>query len=302
MQKILITGANGFVGNHLCELLLPDYEVIATGKGPGRLLISHPHFSYVQMDFTDAQDVESVIGATMPDVIVHGGAMSKPDDCETQQDLAWQTNVTATANLLQAAAAHKAFFVFLSTDFVFDGEKGMYGEDDQPNPVNYYGATKLEAERRVEQYLYGWSIVRTVLVYGDPKAGRQNILTTVAAALRKGEEVSIFDDQVRTPTYVGDLARAIKTIIDKKATGIFHISGSDVRTPYQMAVETARHLGLNEKLVKKVIAGDLVQPAKRPPRTGFYLTRAKDQLGYEPTSFEEGLKLTFGQVAGNASR
>ncbi len=121
----------------------------------------------------------------------------------------------------------------------------------------------------------------------------ENILTTVATALQNGNEYSVFDDQVRTPTYVEDLAGALKTIIDQKATGIFHISGKDVLTPYAMAIAAAKYLGLDENLVKKVTAETFQQPAKRPARTGFDISKAERKLNYSPTSFEEGLKKTF---------
>jgi dTDP-4-dehydrorhamnose reductase len=130
-------------------------------------------------------------------------------------------------------------------------------------------------------------------VYGHPRGGRQNILTTVAAYLQKGNSYSVFDDQVRTPTYVEDLAGALKTIIDQKATGIFHISGKDVLTPCAMAIAAANYLGLDKSLVKKVTAETFHQPAQRPAVTGFDISKAERELNYTPTSFEEGLKKTF---------
>ena len=111
--------------------------------------------------------------------------------------------------------------------------------------------------------------------------------------LEKGVEYSVVDDQVRTPTYVEDLAKGIVSIIEKKATGIFHLSGKDVMTPYQMAIKTAGHLGFNSSLIKRVTASSFTQPAKRPAKTGFIIDKARKELGYEPLSFEEGLKKTF---------
>jgi dTDP-4-dehydrorhamnose reductase len=183
--------------------------------------------------------------------------------------------------------------VFLSTDFVFDGEKGMYEENDERRPVNYYGQTKLLAEDEVMKYAYDWSIIRTVLVYGKPFSSRQNLLTNVAIGLQKGEKLNIFDDQVRTPTFVEDLAEGIVRIIEKRANGLFHLSGVDRVTPYQMAVAVAHHLGLDASLIKKVKEQDFNQPAKRPLKTGFNISKAKAELNYQPVSFREGLKRTF---------
>jgi len=195
--------------------------------------------------------------------------------------------------LLINAEEFKSFFVFVSTDFVFNGDTGMYKEEDAPRPVNYYGRTKLEAEEAVKEYENGWAIVRTVLVYGKNHTGRANILSVVKEKLEQGDEYSVVDDQQRTPTYVEDLANAIVSIIEKKIAGIFHISGKDILTPYQMAIKTADFLGLNKSLIKKVTAAEFSQAAKRPAKTGFIIKKARKELGFEPLSFEEGLKKTF---------
>lgn len=294
-MKILITGANGFLGYYLVEqLLTKKFSVTATGKGDCRLPFTHDkNFQWLSMDFTDPFSIHDVFENIKPDVVIHAGAMSKPDDCETNQMLAYLVNVEGTVQLLINAADLKSFFVFLSTDFVFDGERGMYDEDDKPNPVNYYGRTKLEAEEAVKEYEFNWAIARTVLVYGKNHSGHSNILKIVKEKLEKGEEYSVVDDQLRTPTYVEDLARGIVFIIERKATGIFHLSGKDILTPYQMAIKTAQHLRLDSSVIKKVTAASFSQPAKRPPKTGFIIDKARKELGYEPLSFEEGLKKTF---------
>ena len=294
-MKILITGANGFLGYYLVEqLLAKKYSVIATGKGECRLPFTHAvNFQWLSMDFTDPFSIHDVFENIKPDVVVHAGAMSKPDECEMDQMKAYLVNVEGTVQLLINSEDLKSFFVFLSTDFVFDGERGMYNENDAPRPVNYYGRTKLEAEEAVKEYQYDWAIVRTVLVYGRNHSGHNNILKIVKEKLEKGEEYNVVDDQLRTPTYVGDLAKGIVSIIDKKATGVFHLSGKDILTPYQMAIKTAKHLKLDSSVIKKVTAASFSQPAKRPLKTGFIIDKAKKELGYQPVSFEEGLKKTF---------
>lgn len=290
----MITGANGFVGYYLVSQLLErNYRVVATGKGECRLPFQHANFCYHTLDFTNDEAVQNAFDQFRPDVVVHCGAISKPDECELNQENAFRTNVTATLYLLKAAREQKCFFVFLSTDFVFGGEKGMYKEDDERKPVNYYGQTKLLAEDAVMNYEQDWAIVRTVLVYGRPFLNRQNLLTNVAIALQKGEALKIFDDQVRTPTFVEDLATGIVRIIEKKARGIFHISGEDVLTPYQMAVAVAHYLNLDASRIKNVKEQDFEQPARRPLLTGFNISKAKAELNYTPISFQEGLKRTF---------
>lgn len=294
-MKVLITGANGFLGWWLTrQLLEKGYEVIATGKGSCRLPYeSYPGFTYQVMDFTDPFVVHDVFEIFRPEFVVHAGAISKPDECEMDQWNAWVANVEATITLLLNAGEWNSFFIFLSTDFIFDGEKGMYREEDSPGPVNFYGKTKLEAEEAVREYPFDWSIVRTVLVYGNRMGGRHNLVTLIKDKLEKGEYYQVFDDQVRTPTYVEDLADGIVRIIEKKATGVFHLSGRETITPYEMACKTADHLGLDKNLIRKITAVDLKQPARRPLKTGFDISKARIELGFNPRSIEEGLEKTF---------
>jgi len=294
-MKILITGANGFLGYYLVEQLLKkNYSVIATGKGECRLPFTHDiRFQYLPMDFADPFSIHDVFENIKPDVIIHAGAMSKPDECEMNQMKAYLVNVEGTVQLLINSEELKSFFIFLSTDFVFDGEKGMYKEEDAPRPVNYYGRTKLEAEEAVKEYEHDWAIVRTVLVYGKNHSGRKNFLELIKDKLEKREEYDVVDDQIRTPTYVEDLAKGIVSIIEKRAKGVFHLSGKDILTPCQMAFETARYLDLDNSVLRKVTASSFSQPARRPLKTGFIIDKARKELGYEPISFEEGLKKTF---------
>ncbi|MEP7376604.1 MAG: SDR family oxidoreductase [Chitinophagaceae bacterium] len=294
-MNVLITGANGFLGYYLTEkLLAKGYVVVATGKGDCRLpFLQGINFFYEPMDFTDPFAVHDIFEKHRPEIVVHGGAISKPDDCELKQWEAYLVNVEGTVTTLVNAAEQKSFFIFVSTDFIFDGERGMYKEDDVTGPVNYYGKTKLEAEELVKDYEHGWAIVRTVMVYGKPILSRANILSIVKEKLEKGEVYKVVDDQVRTPTYVEDLAGGIVHIIEKKAKGVYHLSGKDVMTPYEMACKTADYLGLDKTLIKRVTAADFSQAARRPAKTGFDISKARNELGFEPISFEEGLKKMF---------
>lgn len=294
-MKVLVTGANGFLGYYLVrQLLQKGHDVIATGKGDCRLPFTGVHcFQYVNMDFTDPFAVHDVFEKFHPEAVVHAGAVSKPDECELNQWQAYLVNTEGTVTMLLNAEEQKSFFVFISTDFVFDGEKGMYTENDIPRPVNYYGKTKLEAEEAVQEYEHDWAIVRTVLVYGKPVTGRTNILAIVKEKLEKGEVCKLVDDQLRTPTWVEDLAAGIVTILEKRAKGVWHLSGKDMLTPYRMGIKTAGLFGLDESLLQKVTAADFSQPAVRPPKTGFVIDKARTELGFDPVSFEEGLGRSF---------
>jgi dTDP-4-dehydrorhamnose reductase len=279
-MRILITGANGFVGYYLAEACRKaGHDVFAASR--------------TELDFTNPYSVHDAFEQHQPEVVVHCGAMSKPDDCELDPWKAYMVNVEGTVHLLTNAAEYNSFFIFLSTDFVFNGETGMYQENDERDPVNVYGKTKMEAEDAVMEYPFSWAIVRTVLVYGNPLKGRQNILTIVKEKLSAGEAYAVFADQVRTPTYVEDLVKGIVAIVERSATGIFHLAGKDVITPYEMAVKTAEFLGLDKSLIKKVTAADMQQAARRPLKTGFVIEKAVKELNYSPVGFDEGLRKTF---------
>ncbi len=293
-MKILITGANGFLSHYLiAQLVEKKITVIATARDKYKGEIKNEFLYFAKMDFTNEDEVNNVFTKHSPTHIIHAGTISKPDDCENNKPLADKINIDGTKILLTAAEKIKAQFLLVSTDFVFDGIKGIYKEDDERKAVNYYGQTKIIAEDLVMQYPFNWSIVRTVLVYGKPLTGRNNIITLVKEKLLKGEEYNVFSDQVRTPTYVEDLANAIVLLIENNAKGIYHISGETVVTPYQMAIATAEFLNLNTSLIKEVTAQTFTQPALRPAKTGFDINKAKRDLGFMPVSFEEGLRKTL---------
>jgi dTDP-4-dehydrorhamnose reductase len=294
-MKVLVTGANGLLGQELINLLLEkDFEVIATSKGSSRLRIKAiRNLSYKDLDIIDGLASNKILAECKPDVIIHAAAMTQVDQCELNKIDCYNINVTATRFLIEAAKEINAKFIYISTDFIFDGLSGPYKEDDEPKPLNYYGSTKLSAETEVMESGLEWTIVRTVLVIGNAEATRSNIISWVKEKLERGEKIKVVDDQFRTPTYTEDLAKGIILVVEKNARGIFHISGKDLLTPYQIAIKTAEHFRLDSSLIEKADATSFSQPALRPPRTGFHIDKARKELGYEPLSFEEGLKKFF---------
>ena len=297
-MKILVTGANGLLGQTIIRLLLEkQYEVIATGKGEDRVdANSSPGYIYKDIDITDGPAVERLIMEHRPSIIVHAAAMTQVDQCELNKQDCYNINVTATRFIIDAAKAVNARLIFVSTDFIFDGNNGPYSENDEPAPVNYYGSTKLVAEKAVMESGLDYAIARTILVYGSvPATGRTNIVGFVRQNLEANKPIKMVTDQVRTPTFVDDLAKGIILIIEKNGKGIYHLSGEQEMTPYDIAVETAKYFGLNEALISKASTDDIKQPAVRPAKTGFNISKAKKELGYQPKSFREGLGDLFGR-------
>ena len=210
-MKVLITGANGLLGQHLVKLLIDstNYMITATGKGVSRLPFnSSNRFNYVSLDITNGVEVAAFIARDRPDIIIHTAAITQVDECEQNPIHCWNTNVTATRFLLGAAEIAGAAFIYISTDFIFDGIAGPYLESDLPGPVNYYGSSKLGAEKSVMESKLPWCIIRTVLVYGNILVGnRSNMVSWVQNNLSQGKPIQVVSDQWRTPTYVEDLAK-----------------------------------------------------------------------------------------------
>jgi dTDP-4-dehydrorhamnose reductase len=297
-MKIMITGSNGLVGQHLIKLLIETtvHEIVATGRGDSRLsFASAERHKYFSLDVTNGIAVNNFILLHKPNVIIHAAAMTQPDPCEENPVECWNINVTATRFLVDAAKAIDARFIYISTDFVFDGLHGPYKETDEPGPVNYYGSSKLAAEKSVTTSGLQWAIIRTVLVYGNILVGnRSNIISWVKENLENNRPIKVVSDQWRTPTYVEDLAKGILLVLGKNVTGIYHVSGEQGMSPYDMAVATADYLHLDKSLMTKVNADTFTQPARRPLHTGFVIDKAKKELGYQPISFKEALEKMLG--------
>jgi dTDP-4-dehydrorhamnose reductase len=297
-MKVLITGSNGLVGQHLIKMLMEttNHQIIATGRGESRLpFAASALYNYYTLDITDGIAVNDFIQLHQPNAIIHAAAMTQPDPCELDKIACWDINVTATRFLIEAAEMVNAYFLYVSTDFVFDGLHGPYKETDATGPVNYYGSSKLAAEKSVEKSKLLWSIVRTVLVFGNILVGnRSNVISWVKDNLENNKSIKVVSDQWRTPTYVEDLAKGIILVLQKKATGIYHISGEEGMSPFDMATATANYLHLDKSLMTKVDASIFTQPAQRPLRTGFIIEKAKQELGFKPLSFKDALQQMLG--------
>lgn len=294
-MKILITGANGLLGQNAAKQFVnAGYDVFATGRGASRLPSFDRPYTYLDIELTDRNRVFGEVVSIHPDVILHTAAMAQPDDCEMNQAACYDSNVNATKYLADVAETIGARLIFLSTDFIFSGESGPYKEEDIPAPVNYYGQTKWEAEQYVMQGKVNWAIVRTVLVYGNILKGtRSNIVTWVKDNLEKKRQIKVVSDQIRTPTFVEDLVYGIQLIIEKEKKGIYHISGKEVLTPFDIAVQVTDYFGLDKSLMERVNADTFTQPARRPLKTGFIIDKAERELGYRPVQFSEGIRRMY---------
>jgi dTDP-4-dehydrorhamnose reductase len=299
-KKVLITGANGLVGQKILGQLIlrDDFEIIASGLGVPRLpALWCTGYRWISLDISHRIQVNEVLLHERPDFVIHAAAMTQVDQCEQNQELCWTVNVTAVSYLVEACKEISCHFIHLSTDFIFDGTSGPYSEDDLPNPVNFYGKSKLAAEKIIIDSEIRQTIIRTVLVYGlGHDLSRSNLILWVKSSLEHGKKIKVVNDQWRTPTLAEDLAWGCIAIMDHGATGIFNISGECWLTPYDMALQVVDFFNLNKTLIEEVSAATFVEPAKRPPKTGLVIEKAKTMLNYRPKSFMDGIGILAKQL------
>lgn len=296
-MKILVTGSNGLLGQKLVTLLQQkeNVELIATARSASVQPIKKGEFHL--LDVTDKKQVDAIVGSAKPEVIIHTAAMTQVDDCETKREACMLNNVTAVEYLVEASSINDIHLVHISTDFIFDGSTGPLDETANPNPVNFYGESKLAAEKIIQSSSISWSILRTVLVYGITNdLSRSNIVLWVKKSLEEKKTISVVNDQWRTPTLAEDLAQGCFLAAVKKAKGIFNISGKDFITPFDIAMKTAEFFKLDSSLIKATDSTQFKQPAQRPLKTGFVIDKAKKELNYKPHSFEQGLQIIKDQL------
>lgn len=298
MKTILVTGSNGLLGQKITEKILTEgrLNLIATAKGANRFPVDGG-YEYAEMDILNAEQVKQVVLKYQPDAIIHTAAMTNVDTSETNKDACYQLNVAATQNLVSLCEEHHIHFIHLSTDFIFDGGDGPYVETDAPNPLSYYGETKLLAELAVQNSKAKWSILRTVLVYGiTADISRSNIVLWAKGALERKQPINVVNDQWRTPTLAEDLAEACLLAVENAAQGVYHIAGKDYMSIADLVRKVADYWSLDHSLILEISSAGLNQKAKRPAKTGFVLTKAIEDLKYNPHSFEEGLKIVDEQM------
>ncbi|WP_339662527.1 SDR family oxidoreductase [uncultured Polaribacter sp.] len=292
MIKVVITGSNGLLGQTLVKLLLQEkekYQVFGFSKGKNRS--GREDFNYISIDLTNEIKLKETLTEIQPSFIINTAAITQVDVCEEHKEACDLLNITVVKWLSEISKSLNVHLIHLSTDFVFDGEKGNYKETDKVNPLSYYGLSKVKSEEIVVNSKIKYTILRTILVYGQVfDMSRTNIVLWVKDMLEKGQEITVVNDQYRAPTYVEDLALACKIAMDKKAVGIYHIASNTVLSVFEIAQQVAEVFNLDKKFMKPILSTTLNQKALRPPKTGFNLSKTNKELGFYPKSFKEDIQ------------
>lgn len=292
-MRILVTGSNGLLGQKIiAQLERKGVEYLATSKGENRNS-NCPNSNYTALDITNQKEINALFEKYQPTDVINTAAMTNVDACEADEINCRKINVDAVKYLFEACKSSGAYFVQVSTDFVFDGENGPYVEGDDRNPLSIYGVSKVDAENILikDEYKH-WSILRTIIVFGEGEnLSRSNIVLWAKEALKEGKALTIVDDQFRSPTWADDLAWACIQACICKAENIYHISGPESFSIYDLVIRIASYFGLDHSNIQPIKSAVLNQKAKRPPCTGFIIDRAAKELNYRPLSFEESLSL-----------
>ncbi len=288
-MKLLITGASGLYGSKLAKLALDRGIEVYSADIQGLSLYGN----FVKLDIADTVRVDEAFRAIKPDVVVHAATLTDVDKCELNKELAWRVNVEGTKNVAEAAKRASSFLVYISTDYVFSGEKGCYVESDSPEPLNYYGLTKLEAETVVMQTMpeSDFFIGRPSVIYGStPAAGKVNFALWLIETLRKGERVKIVTDQWNTPTLNTNLAEMTLEAVERRLNGVYHTCGATRVSRFEFAVKIADYFGLDKGLIDQVSSSQFSWPAKRPMDSSLDTSLAQRTLQCKPLLLDKALE------------
>ncbi len=283
-MRIFITGGSGLLGSKVAEIALERGYEVYSGYNSHKPEFGEP----IKFDLANPDSVVKAIDDVKPDVIIHSAALTDVDKCEVEKELAYKINVEGTKVVAEMAKKLGAFMVYVSTDYVFDGNKGMYKEEDETNPVNYYGYTKLLGEKFCQDFC----IARTCVIYGaKPASGKVNFALWLINKLEKGERVKIITDQFITPTLNTNLAKMLLEIAERKLKGVFHLAGATRVSRFEFAKEIARVFGLDENLIMPAKMSDINWIAKRPRDSSLDTSKATKYLNEKPYDLMKALKV-----------
>ena len=289
-MKIIILGANGFIGRRILNRLYPSHQVLACSLHPD--ILPEEGYRFETIDMLDYTAMTTLLNDFQPEVIINASALSVVDYCEQHQEEAYAMNVTAVKHLAEYSRDHSCRLIHLSTDFVFDGTSSIaYTETDVPNPVNYYGKTKQWSEEVIGQLCTDYAIVRVEVVYGKPLPKQHgNIVHLVKNRLENGQSLRVVSDQFRSPTWVEDIACAIEQLLSNQHQGIYHICGGETLSVAEIAYRAAKYFNLDTSLIEPITTEAMNEATPRPTFTPMSVEKAQQALGYQPSVLEEGFK------------
>ena len=288
--KFLVTGSAGLIGRQVVKDLSETHEVVSCYNK------SKPEFGpSMKMDLFNHEMISNVLLEAEPDVVIHLGAMTGVDLCEKEESMAFDINAKATQIIAQQCSILNTFLVYVSTDYVFDGNSGMYYEDSVPNPLSIYGKSKFDGEKMVQNFSSDWCIARTSTPFGLHPT-RKSFPVWVIENLKKQKQIDVLSDQFTSPTYVPHLSKMLIEISERHLNGIFHVTGATKISRYEMARMVANKLNLDEKLLRDVSINELKLEAPRPKDSSLNVSKADIILNEKPQKINQGLDLFIDEI------
>jgi dTDP-4-dehydrorhamnose reductase len=278
MLKVALTGSTGLIGSRIIEILKDKFEFIQIFQS--------------EADITDKNSIQDKINSLDFDIFLHLAAYTNVDAAETQKELAHSINVLGTQNVYDAVTAKNKKFIYISTDFVFDGTKPPYYEDSIPNPLSYYAQTKLEGEKIVRGKTM---IVRLSYPYRSHYELKKDFVMGIHSALEQKKMLTMISDSIITPTFIDDIALSFEYLFNNFSQEIFHIVGSDSLSPYEASLKIAKIFTLDQSLITPISYNEYYKyKAKRPQYSEM---KTKNNDFYKMRTFEEGLAEIKAQIS-----
>lgn len=285
-MKILITGAGGLLGSKISYLALKkNYEVYSA-------YLTHLPLNGlpIKLDISNKKMVFKIIKDINPDAIFHCAALTDVDKCEIDKEIAKRINIDGTKFIAEIAKKMNSYLIYISTDYVFDGSKGMYKEEDKPNPINFYGYSKLLGEKIIKENEGEYLIARTSVIYGSkPASGKTNFALWILDNLKKNQNIKVLIDQYVSPTLNTNLAEILLEAYERKITGIYHLAGASRVSRYEFALKLAEVFNLNKNLIIKSKMDEMNWIAKRPKDTSLDTSKANNVFKVKPINLNEAL-------------
>ena len=293
--KFLVTGSAGLIGRQVVKDLSETHEVFSCYNK------SKPeHGNIIKMDLLNHEMISNVMSEKKPDVVIHLGAMTAVDLCETDQDSAFKINSQATEILAKESSKMNTFIVYVSTDYVFDGNTGMYEENDAANPLGFYGKSKLLGEKSIQNFSSDWCIARTSTPFGLHPT-KKSFPMWIIENLQKQNQIDVLSDQFTSPTYVPNLSKMLIEISERHLNGIFHVAGATKISRYEMASIISDKLNFNEKLLRKILINELKLEAPRPKDSSLDISKATSILNEKPQKINQSLNLFIDEIMTKSS-
>ncbi len=268
------------------------YKVLLSSKHSNS---QNQNFDYRICDVTLKNEVEKIISDFSPDVVINAAAMTDVDGCEIHKEEAWKSNVIAVENIV-SLVKNSIHVIHFSTDYVFDGKSGPYIETATPNPISYYGKTKLASENILFGSKKIYTILRTIVLFGTAKNVKQNFALWVFNSLKENKQIRVVNDQFANPTFVNDLAFAALQSVEKEREGLFNIGGREILSRFDFACRIAKIFSLDSKLIFPISTMELKQVANRPLNSGLITLKAEVELNFHPSTLNNSLETFKHQI------